>query len=87
MYNSEYQELCKKYIYGNKAITNLATTGLNDGTYYIKVDSSKKYEPASSDVYTINVKFCPSIVWEKEFNEDFTSATNINLETTYYGTT
>jgi len=87
LYNSEYQELCNKSIYGNKMSTNLATTGLDNGTYYIKVDSSGEYRSASSDVYTINAKFTPSIVWEKELNEDFTSATNINLETEYCGTT
>ena len=87
LYNSEYQLVCDEFVYGNKTTVNLASTGVASGTYYIRVDSSSEYQAASSDVYSIRANFMPSSVWEKELNEDFTSATDINLEAEYYGTT
>ncbi len=87
LYNSQYQELCSMWVYGNKTSTNLVTTGLDSGTYYIKVNSSHGWgDAASTDIYSINAEFTPSQVWEKELNEDFTSATDIDMGTGYYGT-
>lgn len=86
LYDSQYEELCSMRVYGNKMSTNLVTTGVKSGTYYIKVDSSSRWS-ASLDTYTINAKFVPSKVWEEERNEDFTSATVIDMGIEYFGTT
>lgn len=87
LYNSQYEEVCSASVYGNKPNTNLVTTGLGSGTYYVKVNSESWKEADSTDVYTIKARFEPSNVWEKERNEDFTSATNIEIGTKYSGTT
>ncbi len=86
LYNSEYKELCSKTIFGNKTSTNLTETGVDSGTYYIKVQSTS-WNGASVDIYTVKAAYTPSLVWERELNEDFVNATNIDLETEYYGTT
>lgn len=87
LYNMQYEKLCSIPVYGNKTDTELVTTGLDSGTYYIMVNSSSWNNAASTDAYTITAEFIPSAVWEKEHNEDFTSATNIAIGTAYYGTT
>ena len=35
--------------------------------------------------YGLKINYNASGVWEKEFNEDYLTATPINLNTTYYG--
>lgn len=87
LYDREYKELASMKITGNKKSSNLPTIGVTKGSYYIKIDSTRYGEAASTDKYTIKAKFNKSNYWEKEFNDDFVSATKINLNTTYYGTT
>ena len=87
LYNSEYRELCNKTIYGNKTSTNLTTIGVDSGTYYIKIQSTGWRAASSGDIYAVTARYTPSNTWEKELNEDFTTATDISLETEYYGTT
>ena len=86
-YNSEYTELFNMNIYGNKTSTESLTTGIPAGTYYIRVNSSGWRDVSSTDMYTLEVEYTASNMWEKELNEEFTTATDISLETEYYGTT
>ena len=87
LYNSFYEEICNKLVYGNQTTTNLPSIGLDRGIYYIKVTSASWSAPSSKDIYRIRANFRTSDVWEKEMNDDFTTATEINTNTTYYGTT
>ena len=90
LYDSSYEEIASTDIYGNTTSTNLVTIGVKKGTYYIKVQSAarqKDWSNFSSSTYGIKAVYTKSGVWEKEFNENPTTATPINLNTTYYGTT
>lgn len=87
LYNKEYEELSHIDIKGNVKSTDFPAIGVMKGKYYIKVESTDKWEAVSTDKYTIKAKYTKSEYWEKEFNDDFVSATLINLNTTYYGTT
>ena len=86
LYDKEYKELANAEIHGNIKRTDLPQIGVTEGKYYIKVESTGWDEPASLDQYTVKAKYSQSKYWEKEFNDDFVSATKINLNTTYYGT-
>ena len=90
LYDSSYEEIDSAYIYGNTTSTNLAAIGLQRGTYYIKVDSGAAYSDGSNfsnSTYGIKAIYTKSSVWEKELNENPTTATPINMNMTYYGTT
>ena len=87
LYDSSYEEIASTNIYGNTTSTNLAAIGVQRGTYYIKVQSATYNEASSNSTYGIQAAYTKSGVWEKEFNENPTTATPINLNMTYYGTT
>ncbi len=87
LYNSRYEEICNMLVYGNYRYTALPSIGLDRGVYFIKVTSAIWSHAASTDVYTIRANFQASDVWEKELNEDFMTATPIDLDRSYYGTT
>ena len=87
LYDSSYEEIASTNIYGNTTSTNLVTIGVQRGTYYIKVQSATYNVASSNSTYGIQAAYTKSGVWEKEFNENPTTATPINLNMTYYGTT
>ncbi|MBR3149786.1 MAG: cadherin repeat domain-containing protein [Eubacterium sp.] len=87
LYNSEYKEIMAYDVQGNKSQNELPTVGLPAGRYYLRIHSAGAYSVMSTDVYTLRLAAQVSDVWEKELNEDFASATSINLNTPYYGTT
>lgn len=87
LYDDEYNEIYSKDISGNMASTNLPATGLDAGKYYILVQSTISYMARSNDVYTLALDFTPSMMWEKERNEDFITATPLEVEKVCYGTT
>ena len=87
LYDSSYDEIASTDIYGNTTSTNLAAIGVQRGTYYIKVQSAVGGWSCSNSTYGIQAAYTKSGVWEKEFNENPTTATPINLNMTYYGTT
>ena len=86
-YNSEYTELFNMNIYGNKTSTESLTTGIPAGTYYIRVNSSGWRDVSSTDMYTLEVEYTASNMWEKELNEEFTTATDIEVNKDYNGST
>ncbi len=65
---------------------NIAETGRNiglpAGTYYLYVKSASKF---SSAAYNFQIDFTASEVWEKEWNNYTTTANEVDLDTTYYG--
>lgn len=87
LYDSSYQKLCDWDITGNVKTTQLPVIGAAKGTYYILVTSNNYYNAGSTDIYGINVSCEKSENWEKEFNEDYTSATAMNLNQEYSGVT
>ena len=81
IYNDNYS-MIEYYRSGGKNVTSSGwQIGIPAGTYYIKV-----YRYYYSDLeYGLKVNYNVSNVWEKERNDDYTTATPINLNTTYYG--
>ena len=81
LYNSSYSKL-EHYGIGGKTVSyNSNQIGLTAGTYYLKI-----YNDWYCDLeYGLKINYNASGVWEKEFNEDYLTATPINLNTTYYG--
>lgn len=86
LYNGKYEEICFRKIYGNKDNTKAVSIGVEEGTYYIKIQSSAYEYAMSTDIYGITARFEASDYWEKEFNDEFTTATKIKMDTRYYGT-
>lgn len=86
LYNSAYQEISSVYVAGNTPSSSIPAMGLDSGTYYILVESTDYRYAASGSIYTVRADFTASNQWEKEFNETFTTATKIELDTDYYGT-
>ena len=76
--NDQYEEIDRTEIYGNKAKTVSKEIGLAAGQYYVTVQSADYWSARSTSDYTFYVKYTKSDNWEKEFNEDFTSATRIS---------
>lgn len=81
IYNDSYS-MIEYYRSGGKNVTSSGwQIGIPAGTYYIKV-----YNYYYSDLeYGLKVNYNSSDAWEKELNDDYTTATSINLNTTYYG--
>ncbi len=87
LYNSDYDEICATDISGAQTSTDSTAIGVTAGTYYIKVNSAGLSSASSTDIYTIQVNYTSSGVWEREFNENFVDSTPIWTNETYYGTT
>ena len=85
--NGLYETIDDKVIYGNREITTLTKMGLAAGKYYVKIQSCAYGSASSKDIYTFQVNYTASENWEHEFNEDFSSATKISVNTDYYGST
>ncbi|MCM1283156.1 MAG: hypothetical protein NC180_02365 [Muribaculaceae bacterium] len=85
LYNENFEELCNQPVFGNVSATKSPTIGIKSGIYYVKVLSPVSYEAVSTDTYTISAGYTASDVWEKEFNNDFTTANMIQLNTEYHG--
>ena len=68
---------------GNHTVSSTEDVGLPAGTYYIAVEHYP-YE-FSDRPYTLSVNFVASNNWEKEFNNTFQTATEMNLNENYNG--
>ncbi len=86
LFDSSYEKIFSVDVYGNKNKTYSPKIGLGAGTYYVYVCSAGPYTPISTEKYNFKVSYKTSNFWEKEFNEDFNSANNISINTTYNGT-
>lgn len=78
-----YNELIESNVYGNTEHSRFVSMGLPAGVYYIKVTSGRWNH--STDTYTLQAGFQASDVWEKEPNNEYLSATDMELNTDYYG--
>lgn len=86
LYNSEYTLIEEMIAKGNYEQTSMLPIGLAKGDYYLTVASAYEYSARSTDIYTLQVNYSESEFWEKEFNEDFGSATQILSGLEYSGT-
>lgn len=83
LYNGNYSKLEDYSTTGKNMVYNSSQIGIPAGTYYLKI---YKYNFNHLDLeYGLKINYNASDVWEKEFNDDYTSAMPINLNTTYYG--
>lgn len=82
LYNEQYEKLETDTIGGHTLVFNGSKCGLPAGTYYLKIYP----DYYSSDLeYGVRVNYTASDVWETEFNDNYSTADPINLNTTYYG--
>lgn len=70
----------------NNSKVSLVTVGLPKGIYYVCVKSKASYYAVSTNKYALKVNYTSSNNWEKEFNEDNTTATSITTQAKYSGT-
>ena len=87
VYDASYNQIYEGKIYGNYSTQRTPSLGLPSGTYYIRISSPSYYEVKSRDIYRLNVTYTQSDYWEKEFNDSFQTANNININTIYSGST
>ena len=86
-YDEEYHLICSRDIYGNTTSYSFPSIGLKGGTCYVLVESCLRNYAESTSRYELSVNFEKSDYWEKEQNEQFTTATPIDVGSIYYGTT
>lgn len=87
LYGGDYSQIDEMYVTGNKANHDMTAMGLSAGTYFVGVSSSHINYARSKDVYQITINYSASKQWEKEPNDDFSKATKIKRNKTYFGTT
>ena len=87
IFDESYNKLCERSIYGNTTGYTLPSIGVKAGSYYILMTSSSRYNVKSASCYTFTPTYQVSEVWEREFNENYATATPINLGEKYYGAT
>ena len=81
LYDSSQNELAGYSFAGNTTTYTQGQIGVPAGSYYLKiVDSS--YSDAN---YNIKINFTQSNGWETEFNDDYSSADSISVNSVYYG--
>ena len=85
IYDSSYNEIYMQEIKGNVTETILPQIGLDKGTYYIEADSSSWYYAMSTEKFSFVPKFNQSNYWEKEKNNEYRTATQIESNGEYYG--
>lgn len=77
------QEMASWGYDGNHANSSTPEIGLPPGNYYFKIEQYSYYY--SAETYMVNVNFKESEYWEKEFNNTFQTATEMNLNKSYNG--
>ncbi len=81
LYTSAQGELASYGFTGKSTVGSGGNIGLPAGTYYLKITSyyySNKY-------YTFKVNYTVSSIWEREFNDSYSTANTINVNNTYCG--
>ena len=88
IYDEKTNSLLQLDSYGIDITKESAEVGLAAGTYYVKINSddaeySGYYYNASTYRFVVNYE--SSDIWEIEPNDDYSNATTINVNETYYG--
>ena len=81
VYTDELKIIEKYSVPGNKANITMPSIGLPTGKYYIKIHD---YYSDNMD-YSFTVGYTSSNYWEKEINDDFNSASLMNVNSEYSG--
>ena len=81
LYDVDQKEMVEYDYVGRETAYSSGNIGVPAGTYYLKV---LKHNHSDID-YNFKVNYTSSSVWETEFNNEFKSADNINVNQTYYG--
>ncbi|MGX8703302.1 MAG: hypothetical protein ACSW8H_02490, partial [bacterium] len=87
LYDANKDVLYDAFSAGNVKETTFPLIGVKKGKYYIKVIGAQQGSTLSTATYSLTLSYQASDVWEKEFNENTNSATPIQVNTDYYGTT
>lgn len=82
LYNGNYSEMETYSFRGNVISSDSYQIGVPAGTYYLKIH--RQYFHMDLE-YGLKVNYSASNVWEKEFNDSYSTATPIVLNTTYIG--
>lgn len=82
LYDSDKDKIVESEVIGYGTSHRISQIGLPAGNYYIRITDASL---TSSSNYNFNIKFSPSAVWEKENNDDKTTATSTRIGTRYYG--
>ena len=82
LYNEQYELLEYDRIGGHTLAFNGSKCGLPAGKYYLKIYPDIYYSDLE---YGLRVNYTESDAWETEFNDNYSTADPINLNTTYYG--
>ena len=80
--NASGTELCTQNYRGNGGTIDTAKVGLPSGVYYLRIQAGKY---SANKQYTFCVHYTQSSVWEKEFNNSFSSAGSLVLNKQVYG--
>ena len=82
LFDSSNKNMMGRNSYGN--ITNNPTPniGLPAGTYYIKICHAFKYSELN---YSFKINYTKSSAWEKEFNDTFSTANSVPINSTICG--
>lgn len=83
IYNASYSRIETYGFQGSRLKSSGYQIGLPAGTYYLKLSKDDVYY--SNLEYGLKVNYEASNVWEREFNDNYATATPISLSTTYYG--
>ena len=83
LYNDQLEELEENSVRSN-AVFDSEKCGVTPGIYYLKICPKKSYVRSSAE-YGLKINFTASEMWEKEPNNDYSKATPISMNATYYG--
>ena len=81
LYNADQEKMVEYDYAGSETNYTGGNIGVPAGTYYLKVVD---YNHSDND-YNFKINYTSSSAWETEFNDDYKSADNINVNQTYYG--
>ena len=87
LYDSSFTEIYSTTLKGGSKSTVIPRMGLVSGTYYVMIKSSNSYLAKTTDPYTLKCSFNASDNWEKERNDTPSTATSIEKDYWYKGTT
>ena len=79
--NGNYSELDSESVYLYDGSYNFSTLGLEEGTYFIKVNPYS----VSGVQYGVTANYTKCNNWEVEFNDNYSTADTLTLNTTMYG--
>lgn len=82
IYNSAGTEILNRYFYCNQTKTETTKIGLPAGSYHLVVKDGSAYYDVP---YTFSLNYVSSSTWEREINNTYNEANNINVNTEING--